>query len=96
LRRTNMFSNESIATVETWAERPSSTECAPLDGHAGDHPDRGRIRHVDWNAHYAEMGVPVASEKKITSLHACDGPSASQCVLSGGKRAFVSRDAMSR
>ena len=96
LRRTNMFSNESIATVETWAERPSSTECAPLDGHAGDHPDRGRIRHVDWNAHYAEMGVPVVSEKKITSLHACDGPSASQCVLSGGKRAFVSRDAMSR
>lgn len=96
LRRTNMFSNESIATVETWAERPSSTECAPLDGHAGDHPDRGRIRHVDWNAHYAEMGVPVASDKKITSLHACDGPSASQCVLSGGKRAFVSRDAMSR
>ena len=58
-------------------------------------PRRGRIRHVDWNAHYAKMGVSVASEKKITSLHACDGPSASQCVLSGGKRAFVSRDAMS-
>ena len=94
LRRTNMFTNESIATVETWAERPSSTECAPLDGHAGDHPDRGRIRHIDWNTHYAKMGVPVASEKTTTTLHVCDGPSASQCVMSGGKRAFVLRHAL--
>ena len=95
LRRTNLFANNSITTVATWTERPSSTECAPLDGHTGDHPDRGRIRHVDWNAHYAKMGVPVASEKTSTSIHACDGPSASQCVMSGGRRAFVSHNSMS-
>ena len=95
MKRTNLFTNESIDTVERWVERPSSTECAPLDGHTGDHPDREHIKQVDWSVHYAKMGVPVASEKKITSLHACDGPSASQCVLSGGKRAFVSRAAMS-
>ena len=40
--------------------------------------------------------APVASEKTITSLHAYDGPSASQCVLSGGTRVSVSRPAMSR
>ena len=28
--------NESVTTVEAWVERPSSTECALLDGHAGE------------------------------------------------------------
>ena len=86
LRRTDLFANESIDTLKTWENRPSSTECAPLDGHVGDHPDRGRVHQVDWNTHYNKAGVPVASEKKVLSLHECTGPAARQCSLSGGKR----------
>lgn len=90
LRRTDLFTNESIHTVETWIDRPPSTECAPLDGHDGNDPDRGRVHRVDWNVHYGKVGVPVASEKSTISLHECTGPKASECVLSGGKRVIPS------
>lgn len=85
-RWTNLFANESIDTLKTWLTRPSSTECAPLDGHEGDHPDRGRTYQVNWNNHYGKVGVPVASEKKTVSLHICTGPAANQCSLIGAKR----------
>ena len=86
LKKTNLLENELIETVRTWETLPSRTECAPLDGHTGNHPDRGQIHYVDWNAHYSQVGVPIASTKMSVELHACTGPSASQCVLIGGTR----------
>ena len=86
LKRTDLFANETIKTVETWVDSPPTTECAPLDGHEGNDPDRGRVHEVDWNIHYSKVGVPVASGKRTVSLHDCAGPKASECVLSGGKR----------
>ena len=96
LKRTDLFANEPNDTVETWVDSPSITECAPLNGHEGNHPDRGRVHEVDWNIHYSKVGVPVASEKRTISLHECAGPKASDCVLSGGKRVPASfvRDAV--
>ena len=86
LRRTDLFANESIDTLKTWGKSSVKHGAPPLDGHVGDHPDRGRVHQVDWNTHYNKAGVPVASEKKVLSLHECTGPAARQCSLSGGKR----------
>ena len=89
LHRTNLLldtSMEAFDTVKLWTEPPSSTECASLDGHAGDHPDRSNIRNVNWLAHYAQNGIAVALDKQQVMLHSCLGPAARQCSLSGGKR----------
>ena len=94
LRRTDLLANRTIHSVEKWSVLPSSTECAPLDGHTGDHPDRGRTHLVDWKVHYVKMGVPVASNKTVTSLLSCSGPSAHECTLRDGNRTRASRSVL--
>ena len=73
-------SSDSVATILTWETPSNCLECAPLEGHAGDHPDRKNTYLVNLYNHYKNNGVPVASSASHATVHECHGLSADSCM----------------